>query len=298
MGDSESEKLCARLTESVGDRPVDVFYKEFNLERPTVFAEFYFKEMMQIYHLPGMELWPKFLSSGHGSGTKQQQGIHPPKFYLSLVCFRPPSKIPTTSLPQIKKRVKLAHQKACDMVSSCFESNEDRKCIKVAMDNYPTIAIFFCKVEDQQKELARKRSKNKNQYRKSIFDVKNNSSLHCLAAVNYFSVATKTVVLWLATTREKPPTESIHVTWRKLGLGTYLLCMLVKQHTAFCKGSLGDSVISLQASQNRADSARSFYLTLGFQCHDEYVNDNGLSQTHAAFQGAVGGNPRLWVSPK
>ena len=46
MGDSESEKLCARLTESVGDRPVDVFYKEFNLERPIVFAEFYFKEMM------------------------------------------------------------------------------------------------------------------------------------------------------------------------------------------------------------------------------------------------------------
>jgi hypothetical protein len=39
MGDSESEKICACLTESVGDRPVDVFYKEFNLERPTVFAK-------------------------------------------------------------------------------------------------------------------------------------------------------------------------------------------------------------------------------------------------------------------
>ena len=87
MGDSESEKLCAHLTESVGDRPVDVFYKEFNLERPTVFAKFYFKEMMQIYHLPGMELWPKFLSSA------KQQGIHPPKFYLSLVCFGPPAKL-------------------------------------------------------------------------------------------------------------------------------------------------------------------------------------------------------------
>jgi hypothetical protein len=160
MGDSESEKLCARLTESVGDRPVDVFYKEFNVERPTVFAEFYFKEMMQIYHLPGMELWPKFLSA-HGSGTKQEQGIHPPKFYLSLVCFWPPSK--TSSSPaQMKKRVKLAHQKACDMVSSCFESNEDHKCIKVAMDNYPTIAIFFCQVVNHQKELQRKCSNNKN----------------------------------------------------------------------------------------------------------------------------------------
>ena len=63
MGESESEKICARLTESVGDRPVDVFYKEFNLVRPTVFAEFYFKEMMQIYHLPGMEIWPESMNT-------------------------------------------------------------------------------------------------------------------------------------------------------------------------------------------------------------------------------------------
>jgi hypothetical protein len=67
--------------------------------------------------------------------------------------------------------------------------------------------------------------------------------------------------------------------------------MLVKQHTGFGKGSLADSVISLQASQNRIDAARSFYLSLGFQCHDEYVDDNGLSQTRPAFRGAVGANP-------
>jgi len=53
MEASEREKLCARLTGSVGDRPVDTFYQEFRLEAPTVFAKFYFKEMMQIYHFPG-----------------------------------------------------------------------------------------------------------------------------------------------------------------------------------------------------------------------------------------------------
>ena len=86
MGDSESEKLCARLTESVGDRPVDVFYQEFNLEKPTVFAEFYFKEMMQIYHLPGMEDWPNVMSR-HSATSKQEGSRPPPKLYLSLVCF-------------------------------------------------------------------------------------------------------------------------------------------------------------------------------------------------------------------
>jgi hypothetical protein len=108
MGDSESEKLCARLTESVGDRPVDVFYKEFNLERPTVFAEFYFKEMMQIYHLPGMELWPKVMPSV--SRTSKKQGRPPPQIYLSLVCFRPPGASSFNAAPASisKHRVKLA----------------------------------------------------------------------------------------------------------------------------------------------------------------------------------------------
>jgi hypothetical protein len=118
----------------------------------------------------------------------------PTKVLLVPGLLSAPSK--TSSSPaQIKKRVKLAHKKAYDMVSSCFESNEDHKCIKVAMDNSPTIAIFFCQVVDQQKELVRKCSNNKNQFCKSILDLKDTSSLHCLAAVNYFPVGTKMVVL-------------------------------------------------------------------------------------------------------
>ena len=82
--------------------------------------------------------------------------------------------------------------------------------IKVAMDNYPTIAIFMC--QSVQHELKRNRGKNK-QVCKSILDVKDPSSLHCLAAVNYYQVGTETVVLWLSTTLEEPPVDSIHVTW-------------------------------------------------------------------------------------
>jgi hypothetical protein len=197
---------------------------------------------------------------------------------MSLVCFRPPgAEYIKSAPPSIKKRVKLALTKARDMVLSCFETKEDHKCIKVAMDNYPSIVIFMCPVVDPKQEMKRQRGNNKDQGCKSILDVKEPLSLHCLAAVNYYQMGQKTVVLWLSTTLEEPPIESVHVTWRGKGLATYLLCMLVKQHTAFSNGNLAGSVISLQSSQNRNDSARSFYLSLGFQSHDEYVGDNGLS---------------------
>ena len=88
MDDSESEMLNDRLTGIVGERPADEFYHEFNLERPTVFAEFYFKEMMQICHLSGMQDWPKLMNAC--TPTNKQGSKSPPKMYLSLVCFRPP----------------------------------------------------------------------------------------------------------------------------------------------------------------------------------------------------------------
>ena len=230
------EKLCARLMGTVANKPADEFYNEFNLNKGTVFSEFYFKEMMQIFHFPGMELWPK-LTTSEDLGTKKQ-GKPPPQIYLSLVCFRPPGFASSKSGP-IKRRVKLAHEKACDMLCSCFDSIEDHKCIKVAMANCPTIAIFMCQMDGQDLK------KNKHNLRKSILDVKDASSLHCLAAVNYYQVGTRTVVLWLSTTLEAPPVHSRNVTWQKLGLATYLLCMLVKQHTGFCTGGPCQIVLCL-----------------------------------------------------
>jgi hypothetical protein len=105
MEDTVIEKLCARLTGTVANKPADEFYNEFNLNKGTVFSEFYFKEMMQIFHFPGMELWPK-LTTSEDLGTKKQ-GKPPPQIYLSLVCFRPPGFASSKSGP-IKRRVKLA----------------------------------------------------------------------------------------------------------------------------------------------------------------------------------------------
>jgi hypothetical protein len=62
----------------------------------------------------------------------------------------------------------------------------------------------------------------------------------------------------------------------KWGLSTYLVCgLLVKQHQGIPPaGSLEGSVLCLQASMDRTNQSHSFYLKLGFICHD--LKDNGL----------------------
>jgi hypothetical protein len=55
MGESESEMLCAHLTGSVGNLVEEEFYQHFTLDKGIVFSEFHFKEMMKIYHFPGMD---------------------------------------------------------------------------------------------------------------------------------------------------------------------------------------------------------------------------------------------------
>ncbi|MCK7580960.1 MAG: hypothetical protein MZV65_38670 [Chromatiales bacterium] len=70
--------------------------------------------------------------------------------------------------------------------------------------------------------------------------------------------------------------------------------MLVKQHTGIGNGSLEDSVITLQASRERKKPVQSFYLRLGFNCHDESA-DNGLSLTSPGFQESVKTYPKVWV---
>jgi hypothetical protein len=63
--------------------------------------------------------------------------------------------------------------------------------------------------------------------------------------------------------------------WRKCGLATYLLSIFVKQHTQIRDGSLEESIILMQASIDRQNPVRRFYLNLGLSCYD--LPDNGLS---------------------
>jgi hypothetical protein len=284
------ERLCARLVGTVATKSADEFYREFTLT-DTSYCEYHFHQMKEIFHLPGMDKW--VMLDRTDDGTKEEGPINSsPPILFSLVCFVGPATI-LSNEPNFQK-VKTAHDKARRMLYSTFEKKDDRDCIDVAMANNPTIAIFMCRGNGE-------RSKKKNRNKKSIFDGRDANLVHCLAAVNYFRHGTNTQVLWLATTLEKPPVDSIQLMWHKLGLGTYLLCMLVKQHTGISKSpTLDDSILCLQASQKRTNTdiqSRRFYLKLGFICHDEF-KDNGLSETSEAFQMAVHKFSKLWVFPE
>ena len=224
MDDILIEKLCARLTGKVANKHAKDFYEEFNLSTSS-YSEYYFKEMKEIFHLPVMDSWPELITC---------QEDKPLPMYFSMVCFSPPVPKPSPNGTRICTASRMAREVLC----SSFVADEDHACINVAMDNYPTIAIFMAQVPD--------RGLKKRKKRKSILDVKDTSSLHCLAAVNYMAYGTHTKVLWLATIVSQPPVDSKHVMWQKHGLATYLRCMLVKQHKA--NGNIQDSVLSLQAS--------------------------------------------------
>ena len=270
-----SKKLCARLTGTVARKSADNFYNEFLLTN-THMCEYHFKELKEIYNYAPMDDWPKKLQTDD-SGKEIDT-------LFSLVCFRKP--VSSTGQPQkLSKRFQNAYNKACELFHNTFDNDVDKNCIDVAMCHFPTMAIFMAQKTDVKKK--------KNQ-RKSVLDVaKPDLQLHCLAAVNYFMDGHHTQVLWLATTMEEPPEDSIHVVWQGCGMATYLLCLLVKQHTGI-NGSMENSILSLQASSDRHHANSQFYLKVGFICH-KGLEDNGLSQTSKGFQAAVEKFPEIWV---
>ena len=89
------------------------------------------------------------------------------------------------------------------------------------------------------------------------------------------------MVLWLGTMLNQPPIESVHVTWQKCGFATYLLCLLIKQHTGIV-ADMSNSMLSIQVSVTASKEACQFYQWLGFSHYS--LDDNGLSQTSHQFQ--------------
>ena len=266
----KSEMLCARLTKDVWDRLT---------LRKTKYSEFFFKEMVEILPLPGIERWPETIQS---AGDSRQQL----PLLFSLVIINPHDDATTATPSQSQKLAAKAKKAALKMYVSSFESTSDHASITSAVNNFKTIGIFMCRVEKIKKGSKKGRS---------IFDYNNTS---CLAAVTYFRHGQQTQVLWLSTTLQKPPPQSIHVVWRKQGLATYLVCLLLKQHQGREGGdnSFDDSVLCLQASMERSNPSQSFYLKLGFISH--YQEDNGLSLTSRQFQKKIIKFPFAWVPPE
>jgi hypothetical protein len=128
----------------------------------------------------------------------------------------------------------------------------------------------MCVITDKKKQGNKKQPKAR-----TIF---NYQGVSCVCALNFFrGSAQHTQVLWLVTTLEAPPVASIHSIWQRHWLATDLLCILIKQHTGISTGTLDHSTLSLQASSQRTNHTRNFYVSLGFLSQDS--NDNGLSMT-------------------
>jgi hypothetical protein len=168
------------------------------------------------------------------------------------------------------------------MFLTSFESKEDHDSIKAAMDIFPTVG---CVIADKKKQGTKKQPKAR-----TIFDYQ---GISCLYALNFFrDTGQHNQVLWLATTLEALPVASIHSIRQRHQLTTYLLCILIKQHTGIGTGTQDHSTLSLvQASSQKTNPTHNFYMSLGFLSYDS--NDNGLSMTSQEFQEKVKQYPKV-----
>ena len=158
MNIPKKEVLSARLMDDVN--------KKLNLV-DSGFSEFYFKEMVDIVNLPGMDQWPKTLETSSN------------KFLFSLVSFSSPNrKVCSKMTPSTRHQ--LAHKLSLEMLHHCFPEKKDRSSITIAMNNFPSLAIFMAPlVSSKQKKRNQKPRKTKIT---SIFD---HESTSCLAVLNY-----------------------------------------------------------------------------------------------------------------
>ena len=270
-------ELQSPLLSNVGHRSVKVFYNVFN-HVGFGCTEFSFEEMKDIFFLQGMDKWNCVLNDDSNQNASD--------CLIKLVCFKAP---PSEDGKKMKRmRATIAHDKAKSLFHDCFlETDHDH--IDAAMCNFPTMGIYMSLSPKEKNFKKRKKATDT----RSIFDGNNERYLHCLCAVNYFRHEQHTVVLWLASTRDKPFERSIHHVWRNKGLATYLLCMLIKQHTGV-GDNMDQSILSLQASYAKNESSCRFYQKLGFR---HYIDpDNGLARTSDEFQKLVKDSPHYWIS--
>ena len=108
MEGTVGEKLCARLMGTVGTKSADEFYNEFTLT-DTSYSEYHFKEMKEIFDLPGMDKWI-MLDKINTSTKEEGDSSSSSPIYFSLVCIVGIATLLTNS--PIYQKVKAAHDKS------------------------------------------------------------------------------------------------------------------------------------------------------------------------------------------
>ena len=188
-------------------------YAKFCLEKDNFYFEVFHADFHNLFKMDGAVHWPSVQKVGTSN------------YKMSLVCYNPNGK--KTKHKQAQHAcMEKAQMGICKMLHDCFpeESNAINDCI----NNCAALAIFLHKthMEDstQLNPMMARRRKTK-----SIFNL--GGDVVCLSATVYFCSGHHTQVLWLATTLDEPPVGSQHITWCKKGLASFLLCLLIKQHS-------------------------------------------------------------------
>ncbi|MCK7498643.1 MAG: hypothetical protein MZW92_54495 [Comamonadaceae bacterium] len=124
-----------------------------------------------------------------------------------------------------------------------FDNANDQQSIANCLENHPTWAIFA----GRQKKRESQKGRNK----KSIFSWASNVS--CLAAMVYYGGENNfSHILWLGTTLDPPPIESKHSSWRSIGLASFLVAVLVKQHLCQATDEVAEHHICSSKCQSKA----------------------------------------------
>ena len=235
--------------------------------------------MKEIYYYFRMDYWPVLTNTLH---TESEVEITDTFCLISLVSVNAINYISTRQWSRDKAdKAGMALKQIQKLYQKIFSLRDEKQAIDEALLNSPSLAIFthFTKNSDAGP---------------SIFDSTSKSGdVHCLAVVTYYTdMKQHSVLLWLATTNENAPTEIVHFKWRTR-LSTYLLCMVLKQHT-WKDNSMDNSVLSVQVSTDPAGLHVShFFQWLGFMKVVE--EDNGLAMTPISFQDYILDYSTYWV---
>ena len=134
------------------------------------------------------------------------------------------------------------------MFKKAFENPQDHKSSSKCVDDYATIAIF---ASTGPRKLMNK---------ESIFEKKfSQKHLSCVAALTFIPHPSKHLnVLWLGVTNVPTFMNQSMGTWRRNGLGYYLMLVLIQHQMS----SNADPKVYLQCSCN--EPSLNFYTQIGF----------------------------------
>ena len=215
------------------------FYDRFVFKDGFGFFEVGHRHLSDWIPHPSLQLWTRL---NKVDKCKPQLSV-----YVSVVGIYPKSFSRAKASKQLTYQ-SIAKNKIKARYERVFDNKQDHKSSSQCVDDYATIAIFA------------RTGPQKSMNHDTIFDQKSaHNNLTCVAAVTFIpNPSTHLNVLWLGVTNVPTFLNQSMVTWRRNGLGYYLMLVLIQQQVT----SNTLPKVFLQCSRNEASF--NFYTLIGF----------------------------------